>query len=1037
MTKLPLPLPLLAALLVITTSGEAGAAGGRVDFLQKVRPILSNNCFHCHGPDAGTREADLRLDTSEGLFTPLDGVTPVVPGKSSESEVYLRIISTDRDEIMPPPKTHKTLKPEEIELVKQWIDQGAEFRAHWAYTAPVKPKIPSTGGIHPIDAFLSQKWAAHELNPEGPTSRETLLRRVTFDLTGLPPSIAEIDQFLADDQPGAFERVVDRLLGSPQYGEHMARYWLDAARYADTHGLHLDNERSMWPYRDWVVRAFNANMPFDQFTRWQLAGDLVPPAGHDPLIASGFNRCNVTTSEGGSINEELLVRYAVDRTTAMSEIFMGTTAGCAVCHDHKFDPVSQKEFYQLYAFFNSAADPAMDGNKLLTEPILTITKPEEEAHLASLKTQIEKTQRDLDEKVGSMSYTDPASLAEPPAPKQVEAVWFDDDLPPNSKANANGGTPALQWSSAENGGIVFSGSRAIKRTATEVAQDYFTGISPAIAPPADGKVFVHAYLDPSHLPEAIMVQFHTNTWSHRAVWGDIEKVTYGKVGTTERLRIGNLPKAGEWVKLEFNIKQLKLPAGAQFTGFAFTQFGGTVYWDQLGISYTDDPLKDPERSQLAWEKKHQGTKPADYPADLQEIFRSVKPADRKPEHVKRLRDFYLSKIHRESREALASIVKPLEKLRLDRENYEKALPATFIMRDMAKPRPAHILVRGQYDKTAEEVQPATPAFLPPLNVKDRRATRLDLAEWLLTSEHPLTTRVTVNRLWQQFFGTGIVGTPADFGSQGEPPTHQELLDWLAVDFREHQWDIKRLVRLIVTSSAYQRDSKATPQSLDRDPYNRYLARGPRFRLDAEALRDQALKISGLLVSTMGGKGVKPYQPENIWEPVGFVGSNTREYRQDHGTALYRRSLYTFLKRTAPPPSMSNFDAPNREQSCTRRERSNTPLQALQLLNDVQYFEAARAFAERIIKEGGTQSPQRIAWGFRCAVGREPSADELQLLEDAFAAQKERYTADPTSALQVITVGESKPDEKLPPEELAAWTLVANLLLNLDETLTKN
>ena len=1013
------------------------SAAEKVGFNRDIRPILSDKCFHCHGPDAKTREADLRLDTREGLFSEIDDIFPVVPGHPEKSEVLVRVLSHDKDEQMPPPKTNKTLKPSEVELLREWIKQGAEFQGHWSFVAPVKPPVPGSAGVAPIDAFLRAKLTEKGLTSAGEASKEVLIRRVAFDLTGLPPTMEEVDAFLADTAPDAYDKVVARLLASPHYGEQMARHWLDVARYGDTHGLHLDNERSMWPYRDWVVKAFNENLPFDKFTEWQLAGDLLPKATSEQLVASGFNRCNVTTSEGGSINEELLVRYAIDRTTVMAETFLGLTAGCAVCHDHKFDPLAQKEFYQLYAFFNSAADPAMDGNILLTPPIYTLTTPEQKKQLDEFDGKIGAADQRTKEMLAKIEYSDPAAQTPPVEKSTKETIWFDDELPPKAKAKVNTGNHPLWWVTAEDGQVA-SGTRALKRMDAGLAQDYFMGITPPIIPPPTGKVFAQVWLDPEDPPQTVMLQFHTDKWSHRVTWGDIDKIGFGKKGSQERLHKGPLPKLGEWVRLEVDLRDFKLAAGTKFSGFAFTQFGGTVYWDKLGASYVDDPANDPARSQLTWEKQNQGKQPKGYPKEIQTILRSVKPEARTAEHKKQLREYYLTSVNTETTKVLEPVTKELTALKTKREEFTKTIPATLIMADLPKPRVANILTRGQYDQPKDAVTPATPKFLPALAIPaEQRPTRLDLVQWLLAAEHPLTARVTVNRFWQQFFGTGLVKTAADFGSQGEPPTHPELLDWLAVTFRESGWDTKRLVRSLVTSAAYRQDSKATEKGIEKDPENRYLARGPRLRLDAECLRDNALAVSGLLVRKLGGKGVKPYQPENIWEPVGFGGSNTREYKQDHGEDLYRRSLYTFLKRTAPPPFMTTFDAPSREQSCTRRERSNTPLQALQLMNDVQHFEAARVFAERMMKEGGAQTTERIAWAFRTATARPPAADELEILQAAYAEQLERYEANPSAALKVIAAGESKRDESLDPEELAATTLVANLILNLDEVVTKN
>jgi hypothetical protein len=1018
-------------------------SSGTIDFTRDIRPILSDACFHCHGPDAETREAKLRLDTREGLFTERDGIFPFRPGNLEKSDAWVRMSSADKDEVMPPPKAHKALSAAQLAKMKAWIEQGAPYQEHWAFQAPQRPAQPAPANAwwprNAIDRFIAAELEKRKLQPSPEAAKETLLRRATLDLTGLPPTSAEIDAFLADTSPEAFEKQVDRLLASPRYGERMAVPWLDAARYGDTHGLHLDNERSMWPYRDWVVRAFNENLPFDQFTHWQLAGDLLPNPTRDQLIASGFNRCNVTTSEGGSINEEWIFRYAVERTETMAAVWMGLTAGCAVCHDHKFDPISAKEFYQLYAFFNSAADPAMDGNSIDTPPILRLATPEQEKELASLGERIGATEKQIKEALAKIEYTDPATLEPPPEVKKIETVWVDDDFPKDAKVAAAG--HALTWATAEQGAPVQSGARAIKRTGEGIAQDYFDGLKKPLAVPANGRIFAYAWLDPQNPPKAVMLQWHADgNWKYRANWGDKDAITFGQAGTPEKLLKGDLPKLGEWVRLEVNVAELKLKPGTRFTGLAFTQYGGTVYWDRSGIAYEDNPAADPAQSQLAWEKANQGKDLGDkVPKPIREIFRSVNPKDRKPEHATALREYFLTEVYAGTRDRFDPLQTEKKALEDERKKIDGQVVKTFIMRDLEQRRPAHVMVRGQYDKPGEAVQPGTPATFPPLPVKGegKPATRLDLAKWLVSPEHPLTARVTVNRFWQQFFGTGLVKTAGDFGSQGETPSHPELLDWLAVDFRESGWDVKRLVRLIVSSATYRQDSRVTPKLLEADPENRLLARGPRFRLEAEQVRDNALFVSGLMDHTLGGKGVKPYQPEKIWEPVGFVGSNTREYRQDTGSALYRRSLYTFIKRTAPAPAMVTFDAPSRESFCVRRERSNTPLQALALMNDVQQFEAARALAQRMMTEGGVTPEERVAWGFRAVTARRPLENERGILKEAYEKQLARFAANPEAAKQAVTFGESKPKAELSVPELAAYTLVANVLLNMDETLNKN
>ncbi len=1021
-------------------TSEAASKSSGIDFNRDIRPILSDNCFHCHGPDEKTREAKLRLDTKDGILKDLGGYQAVKPGDVKASEVWRRIITKDEDDLMPPPKSHKTLKSDQIALIKKWIEAGAPFEGHWAYEQPKLPVLPKVKDAawarNGIDSFIVAKLAEHKLKPAPETDRVTLIRRVTFDLIGLPPTPQEIAEFVADKSPDAYEKVVDRLLKSPRYGEHMARYWLDAARYGDTHGLHLDNERSMWPYRDWVVRAYNENLPFDQFTKWQIAGDLLKNPTRDQQIASGFNRCNVTTSEGGSINEEFIFRYAVDRTETTAAVWMGMTAGCAVCHDHKFDPISQKEFYQMYAFFNSAADPAMDGNILLTPPILKLTTPEQEKQLKQYDADIAKVNAKIKDALAKLDYKDPAEQNPKPEKKTIETVWVDDDLPEGAKPQHTEKNHALKWVSSGEG-PVHSGKKALTRKGTGIVQDFFDGLPKQLFVPAKGKIFAHVYLDPKDPPKGVMLQFNTGSWSHRALWGETNSIEWGKEGTVERLVMGPLPKTGEWVKLEFDIAKLKLKAGTKFAGLAFTQKDGTMYWDKVGVSYTVDPANDATYSLALWLKNNQGKVVAGVPDDVKNLLRSVKPEDRKPEQHQRLRDYYFENVCQMTAEIFDPLRAERKPFQDKRDELDKSIDATFIMADLPQKRDAFVMIRGQYNKPGDKVTPGTPAAFPKIKSRSEIPDRLDLADWLTSAENPLTARVTVNRFWQQFFGTGLVKTSGDFGSQGEPPTHPELLDWLAVTFREQGWDMKKLVKLIVTSSTYRQDSKVSSKLWDMDPENRLLARGPRFRFDAEVLRDNVLFVSGLMNHNIGGKGVKPYQPENIWEPVAYSGSNTRYYKQDTGDALYRRSLYTFIKRTAPAPAMTTFDAPSREASCVRRERSNTPLQALQLMNDIQHFEAARAFAQRMMKEGGSGVAERLEFGFRAATGRAPSKQEAAVLQDSYFKQLVRYEKDVEAAKKAISYGESKPDAALNASELAAYTMVANMVLNLDEVVTKN
>jgi len=838
--------------------GPTAQAAEPLQYNRDVRPILTNACFKCHGP--AMRKGGVRLDVRDAAVKPVrSGAVPIQPGRPEKSELVRRIFATDAEEMMPPPSAHVVLAAAQKATLQRWIAEGAAYQRHWSFEPPVTSEPPRPGSANPIDAFLAARLRREGLKPAAEADRPTLARRVAFALTGLPPTLAEVNAFAADPAPGAYERMVDRYLASKHYGEEMARHWLDLARYGDTHGLHLDNERQMWPYRDWVVRAFNDNMPFDRFTVEQLAGDLLPNPTRAQLIATGFNRCNVTTGEGGSIESEWVFRNALDRTSTMTEVWLGLNGGCAVCHDHKFDPLSQKEYYSLYAFFHSAAGPALDGNVLLADPVLKLPTAEQEKKRADLEQTIKKVQNDVAQRLKELDYRDPAEASK----KDTKAA-----------------------------------------------------------------------------PDA--------SRSFRA-----------------------------WVKAP----------------------------DVKGL-----------------------------PSDIKNL---LKQAKRDAGAEKRLRDFYLENVCVDTQAPFQDLKKQLDRLAKDRDNLNAAIPGTFIFRELDRPRDSFVMLRGQYDKPGEKIEPNTPAALPPLRKSGPRATRLDLARWLVAPDHPLTARVAVNRLWQQFFGVGLVKSSSDFGAKGELPSHPELLDFLAVRFRQSGWDVKTMVRLMVTSAAFRQAAKVTPELVHRDPDNRLLARGPRIRLAAEQVRDNALFVSGLINLEIGGKGVKPYQPVRIWEPVAFTGSNTRNYTQDKGPALYRRSLYTFLKRTAPPPFFANFDAPNRESSCTRRERSNTPLQALQLMNDVQHFEAARGLAQRMLTEGGPAANDRIRFAYRVILARPPEPAEADIVRRTLQHYLDRFARDADAARKVVRVGESPPRPGLAEPELAAYTLIANLLLNLDETVMRN
>jgi len=880
-----------------------------------------------------------------------------------------------------------------------------------------------------IDHFTIARLHREGLKAAPEADKRTLVRRATLDLTGLPPTPGEIQEFLQDESADAYEKLVDRLLASPHYGENMARYWLDAARYGDTHGLHLDNYRSIWPYRDWVIQAFNDNMPFDQFTIEQLAGDLLPNPTTDQLVATGFNRCHVTTSEGGSIAEEFLVRYAVDRVETTSTVWLGMTMGCAVCHEHKFDPFSQKEFYQLFAYFNSTAENPMDGNKPYQANVdLQARTRSQQEQLDRFEQELAKTEAEIEEALAKIEYQEPATSGPPRAPQPEELVWIDDNVPPG--ASPDGNSP-WQWVTA-NDHPVASGQRASKRTATELSQHFFTGANPPLEVGEGDKLFAHVFLDPDNLPREIMLQFNDGSWDHRAIWGE-DVIAWGKPNSPSRRHLGSLPEAGKWVRLEVDAAQVGLGPGAKLNGWAFTQFGGTVYWDRAGIVTVNVPAR--YDSQLAWEAAaKENAKGMRLPSAVSAAL-IIAPEDRTDEAQQTLRNHFLRYFHTQSRDKFSPLDQRLDEIKRQQEALKNEIPYTLVTKELSKPRPAHVLNRGNYDQKLEQVERAVPACLPPLP-EGAPNNRLGFAQWLVDPANPLSARVTMNRFWQQYFGVGLVKTAEDFGSQGEFPSHPALLDWLAVELVESGWDVKHMQRLIVTSATYRQSSKMTADLYRRDPENRLLARGPRYRMDAEMVRDNALAVSGLLVETIGGPSVKPYQPLGLWKAVGYTSSNTANFVQDQGDKLYRRSLYTFWKRTSPPPTMSILDAPNRETCTVRRERTNTPLAALALMNDVQFVETARHLAERMMKEGGEEVEQRMAFAFELATARAPSPQELQILVGQYRAHRETFAGDEESAKKLLSVGDSPHNESLDAIDHAAYTMVANLILNLDETLTK-
>jgi len=967
--------PLTIALAVCPSAAVSGAEGPPVDYSRSIRPILSNNCFRCHGPDAGERKAGLRLDRREVALQALkNGKRAIVPGNPGASALLARIHATDPDEVMPPPSTGKKLSPEEKALLARWIAKGAEYRDHWAFIRPRRPVVPAVKAESwprgDIDRFILALMEAQGLSPSPEADRTALIRRLTLDLTGLPPAPDEVDAFLADKWPDAYERLVERLFRSPHHGERMALEWLDAARFADTHGYHIDSGRDMTRWRKWVIDAYAQNLPFDRFTIEQLAGDLLPGATDEERIASGFHRNHMINFEGGAIPEEYHTAYIVDRVNTTGTVWLGLTIACAQCHDHKYDPFTQKEYYRLFAFFHNVPENGLDGSKGNAAPLIRMPSPEEEESLARLSTRI----AEMEEKAKS------------PPP---EAVWA--PIEPVDLRSTGGAV----LTRIEDGSIVASGENAAAETysiAARATVQEVTALRVEVLPderlPANG---------PGRSPN-------------------------GNIVLTEvRLAVSDPPRPLAFKEASADFSQEKFPVagaidGKPETGWAIYPSVGKPHAAVLELG---EPLAADETARLSVSLEFRSQFAQHQPGKFRlSVTGSANPHGKNP------------------------IGDELKKLRQEREAVEKRIPTAMVMQEMEKPRDTFVLIRGAYDKRGEKVGPGVPDFLPPLP-EGTRADRLALARWLVDPAHPLTARVIVNRYWQVFFGTALVKTSEDFGSQGEPPSHPELLDWLAVEFIESGWDTRALLRRMVTSAAYRQSSRAAPALIEHDPENRLLARGPRFRLPAEFIRDQALAASGLLDRRIGGASVSPYQPPGIWEELASRsdGANwtAQTYTQSRGADLYRRTMYTFWKRTAPPPTLATFDAPDRETCTVRRARTNTPLQALILLNDPTYVEAARKLAERALTEirgGPVGTEERVVFAFRLVLARRPSAAEASVLARILESEREAYRRDRAAAIKLLSVGESPRREDLDPAEWAAWTVVASAILNLDETLTR-
>ncbi|MBN8624011.1 MAG: DUF1553 domain-containing protein [Planctomycetes bacterium] len=1025
-------------------------AAESISFNRDIRPILAETCFHCHGPDPGSRKADLRLDREESFFAKDNPL--VVPGKPEASPLCDRVLSRDPDEQMPPPDAHKQLTDEQRQLLKRWVAEGAKWQPHWSFLPPQRPQLPAVKNAawtkNPIDRFVAAGLDAAGLEPATEATPETLCRRVYLDLTGLPPTPEELQLYLNDSGTDRYERLVERLLASPRYGEHRARYWLDAARYADTHGLHFDNYREMWPYRDWVINSFNRNQPFDEFTVEQLAGDLLPNPTVEQKIATGFHRCNMTTNEGGTIADENLANYARDRVETTSWVWLGLTANCAVCHDHKFDPITQRDFYSMSAFFRNTTQGSHDGNIKDTKPVLFLPGAMDAPRYNALPTELAAARDAQNKRRGAAAKAidefltqvkpDEVDLAAAglvkherlvggQAPATAEPLGWR----PDGKFGPAPVLPAGE--TIELGDVAgfgldqpFSVSLWVRpavnlNDGTLVARSPVKGAGPSweLSLFQGGKLSLAIN---SAEPKGSLRAISRRPVARPGVWVHVT-ATYDGSGRAEGITLftGGEPQndanrsGGPLTPVAAKTQTpgvLRLGARAA----AANQFAGGSLQD-VRIYAQRLPAGD--------------VKTLSTLHDLRNVAR-IAPAKRNAQQKDRLTMFFLENFDKPyiaAREKVVSL-----------EDEQRAIEArstiTHVQEEkMNSPAMANILLRGDYAKLGDKVDPTVFAALSPLPAGAER-NRLGLAQWLVDPKNPLPARVTVNRFWQEVFGTGLVKTAEDFGIMGEAPSHPELLDWLAVEFRESGWDVKHLFRLMVLSNTYRQAAVATPAKLAKDRDNRLLSRGPRFRMDAEMIRDYALAVSGELAGRMGGPSVRPYQPEGIWDVVGLPGGNTREYKQDTGDSLYRRSLYTFWKRMAPPPNLETFNAPAREFSCLRRERTNTPLQALVTLNDPTFVEAARNVAQRVLQASDGEPQQTLTLAVERILCRALKPEEAKVWEAALADLLSYYHGHRSDAEALIKTGESRPNPTLDAAQLAAWTNICNAMLNLDEVLNK-
>ncbi len=1016
--------PFICGLISLASSASSEE---KISYAREILPILSDKCFFCHGPDKDNQEADLRLDIRADAIKAFAWV----PENPPDSEALIRIFTDDPKEIMPPPKSHRVLTDAQKNLIRKWVEQGAEYEAHWAFVAPPKDiPVPQTTdktwAKNPIDQFVLARLEKEKLAPSPQATPERWLRRITFDLTGLPPTQAGIDAFLTDTAPTAREAVVDRLLASPRFGERMATPWLDVARYADSFGYQADIDMHAWPYRDWVIKAFNDNLPLDQFITQQLAGDLLPDATRDQQLATAFNRIHRKTNEGGSVPEEFRQDGISDRIHTIGTAFMALTMECSRCHDHKYDPITAKDYYSMGAFFNSIDEFGLIGwaNGILPQPALQLPTSDQEAQLAAAQKGIADAEAAHAAQIAAAEPAFQAWLASAekafPEADLATRITFDaekeavtpspgdlrDDK--HGKAYLSNGDATL---SVPHHGIQHADQPFSVSLRLKPGEDYPEAVVFANSTSADAPYSGYELLlEKGKLRFTLAREFPGNAASI-ATTASIPTGDWTQITVTSD---GSRKAAG--LKIFLNGQPAETTVIADTLARDFASGGGIGF----GARSRFPGLRGGMVDEISVHKR------AITAAEVASIF-SGKPLAETTDPTL-LRDYYLSAIDAPARE----LSNKLSAARAAYRNVQNGIREIVTMRESAQPVPAYILARGDYTQPKEKVERETPDWLPPFPA-DQPRNRLGFAKWLTSPDHPLTSRVVINRVWQEIFGTGIVETSDNFGLQGAQPSHPELLDWLARDLMKHGWDHKRAVKQMVLSATYGQDSKASPELRERDPANTLLARGPARRLTAEMLRDSALALSGLLAETVGGQPVKPYQaPGSMWKELNnFLPA----YTPDKGAGLYRRSLYTFWRRTTTPPNMTLFDTSAREVCSTRRTVTNTPLQALVMLNDPQFVEAARKLAERIMKEGGATDETRVKWAFRHVIGTAPSSEQLPILTELTAQQREVFATKSSDAEALLKVGDSPADPALDKTELATFTALAQALLNLDSHIT--